>query len=194
MCPVLCCASASDLLGDPRRFVVMSIESKLLVLVPTLSGQMVAICPKHVANSQDLTNDVVQTIMAVWHIFILRSTGCNTQAMLVVAGCAQLRAIYCLNNSISKLSQDNSLVELLVCLHSCYPCAGVCLFVLRSLGWQHPRLGCPSQDVDGGNHLRSPSGGSSRSQQVHWWVGDKPLWGGRVCVAATARRQMDKGR
>lgn len=64
-CAVLCCAYASDLLGDPRRFAVMSIESKLLVLLPTLSGQMVAICPKDVANSEELTNDVVKTIMAV---------------------------------------------------------------------------------------------------------------------------------
>jgi hypothetical protein len=54
-----------DLLSEPRRFVVVSIETKLLVLLPTTSNGMVAICARRVAHSEDLTADVVKTIMAV---------------------------------------------------------------------------------------------------------------------------------
>jgi hypothetical protein len=103
---VLCCAAASDLLGDPRRFVVMSIESKLLVLLPTLSGQMVAICVKDVTNSEKLTNDVVKTIMAVRNVCI-----CSVEAAISgnTHGCWLSRGISCLSNSTGKFSVWTSL-------------------------------------------------------------------------------------
>lgn len=62
-CCVVPCRRA--LLSEPRRFVVVSIETKLLVLLPTTSNGMVAICARRVAQSEDLTADVVKTIMAV---------------------------------------------------------------------------------------------------------------------------------
>lgn len=62
-----CCVAPCPraLLSEPRRFVVLSIESKLLVLLPTTSNGMVAICARRAAQSEDLTADVVKTIMVV---------------------------------------------------------------------------------------------------------------------------------
>lgn len=64
---VLSCAHVScrDLLGHTRRFLVLSVESKLLVLVPTSHGSLVAICPRELDKSDALTQEVVKTIMAV---------------------------------------------------------------------------------------------------------------------------------
>lgn len=45
--------------------MVVSIETKLLVLLPTTSNGMVAICARRVDQSEALTADVVKTIMAV---------------------------------------------------------------------------------------------------------------------------------
>ena len=64
-----CCCSVvtlhRDLLGQPHRFLVLSIESRLLVLLPTSHGWLVAVCPREVALGEQLTGDVVKTIMAV---------------------------------------------------------------------------------------------------------------------------------
>lgn len=68
-CAVLQCVTTyRDLLSDPRRFVVMSIESKLLVLLPTNTGHLVSVCVREFARSDDFTNEVVKTIMAVSNI------------------------------------------------------------------------------------------------------------------------------
>jgi hypothetical protein len=44
-----------------HRFLVLSIESKLLVMLPTQHGELVAICPKELAHGDELTSEVVTT-------------------------------------------------------------------------------------------------------------------------------------
>lgn len=63
-CPSSCCCPR-DLLSIKRRFLVLSIESKLLVLLPNQHGELVAICPKELAYGDELTSEVVRTIMGV---------------------------------------------------------------------------------------------------------------------------------
>jgi hypothetical protein len=43
----------------------MSVESKLLVLLPTSTGSLIAICPKEMAAADALTQEVIKTIMGV---------------------------------------------------------------------------------------------------------------------------------
>lgn len=54
-----------QLLDEPRRFAVISVGQKLLVMLPTCAGQLVALCPKQLAMAEDFTSEVVKTIMAV---------------------------------------------------------------------------------------------------------------------------------
>jgi hypothetical protein len=43
----------------------MSVESKLLVLLPSSTGSLIAICPRENAAADVLTQEVIQTIMGV---------------------------------------------------------------------------------------------------------------------------------
>lgn len=103
---VLCCALSycivahRDLLSEPHRFVVMSIDSKLLVLVPTNTGHLVSVCVKQFARSDDLTNEVVKTIMAVRNTGqpILACVGMNSNPLKV----SPLGQVSALTNELAK--------------------------------------------------------------------------------------------
>jgi hypothetical protein len=43
----------------------MSVETKLLVLLPSSTGSLIAICPKEAAAADALTQEVIKTIMGV---------------------------------------------------------------------------------------------------------------------------------
>lgn len=62
----LCCPwCCRELLDQRHRFAVMSVGSKLLVLLPTHVGTLVGIRTRTKALCEELTDEVVKTILAV---------------------------------------------------------------------------------------------------------------------------------
>lgn len=54
-----------ELLWHTQRFAVMSVGQRLLVLLPRSEGELVALCTRRCAAMDDLTREVVASIMNV---------------------------------------------------------------------------------------------------------------------------------
>jgi hypothetical protein len=54
-----------ELLLELQRFAVISVGARLLVLLPTAAGELLALCTRAEGDMEDLTREVVRSIMSV---------------------------------------------------------------------------------------------------------------------------------
>jgi hypothetical protein len=52
-------------LKDRQRFIVVSLGQRLLVFLPTPSGELLLLLPRDAENTDDLVQEVVQSVMKV---------------------------------------------------------------------------------------------------------------------------------
>jgi hypothetical protein len=52
-------------LKDRQRFIVVSLGQRLLVFLPTLEGELLLLLPRDAENTDDLVQEVVQSVMKV---------------------------------------------------------------------------------------------------------------------------------
>jgi hypothetical protein len=60
----LACACREQL-KDRQRFIVVSLGQRLLVLLPTPDGELLLLLPRDAENTDDLVQEVVQSVMRV---------------------------------------------------------------------------------------------------------------------------------
>jgi hypothetical protein len=52
-------------LKDRQRFIVVSLGQRLLVFLPTAEGELLLLLPRDAENTDDLVQEVVQSVMRV---------------------------------------------------------------------------------------------------------------------------------